>query len=538
MTDQRTIDAIEARSRASNMRNFSSIPDLTPERMLGYIENWKIGRLADLAMVIDGLEERDDILSSVVPKAIGDVTSREWDVLVTETADPSLKELAKQQREAILRLFAELQATDALTLDMEGGVRLLIEQILGAQSQKFAACHLEWRYLPATRFGRASYTLRSTRIPTWWTECSTGRLRFLPSVTSYDGVPMDRREWLIAVRSKCLGVAQSLAWLFKRTSLQDWFVYCSRFGLPGIEGVTDAKPGSDEYRVVEEAVEAAGSEFAWIRSKGTELNVKSWSVAGELPHPAVVERMDRMLARLWRGADLSTMSAGTGSGDGASLQGGETLLLANDRAEWVSETINRRIVHPAIEALFGAGAPRLAYFRIIPPRTPAGTLQLEIDKFLLDRGHPISQEQAAERYARPLPPQGAVLLRDVVPQAAAQPTALGSNAGTAPDSPALTSVPAALVDELHRELKVPASWLKPLTELFADLERQAKSGLSDQQFLTAAEEALKRLPDLLGEMDVQALASVFERGMGTAALDAARTTYSSQKSPPAQKSPI
>lgn len=517
MTNAQT-EALRRRRISARMSDFNPIAQLQPESLLQAIGNWKAGRLGELASIIDAIEERDDTLPCVLSKAIGDVTGRAWDILTVETTDPVQKDLAKRQRDVLMRTYNDLVAVDALDEDMEGGMRLLSEQMLAALSQRYSAHHLEWRYLPP-RSGEqyGSYTVRATHVPAWWCEASTGRLRFIAQPHGHDGVDMPRTDWLVGVVRRPLGPAESIAWMFKRAGLQDWFVYCSRYGLPGIEGITDAAPGTPEYQVVEEAVAAAGSEFAWVRSKSAEIRLVDFSSAGNMPFPPLVERMDRVLTRFWRGADLSTMSAGTGSGEGASLQGAESDTLATDRAAWVAETLNRRITDHVLSMVFGPGTPRLAYLSIVAPRGPKGYVDLAIDRELLSWGFDISAEQAAERYGRPIPPAGARLLRP--PQPPGMPAANEAR-------PTLTSVSAALVEELRQELKVPASWLAPLQRVFDELAlRAADKSLSDREWLAAAEAAVRQLPDLLGKMDIAALASTLERGMGTAALDAARSTY-------------
>jgi phage gp29-like protein len=72
------------------------------------------------------------------------------------------------------------------------------------------------------------------------------------------------------------------------------------------------------------------------------------------------------------------------------------------------------------------------------------------------------------------------------------------------------------------DLGVPATWLNPIAEFFRDLVKQAGSGDSPEATLAAVEAAAKRLPELFGKMDTEALAKVFEAGMAKAVIAGAR----------------
>ena len=63
--------------------------------------------------------------------------------------------------------------------------------------------------------------------------------------------------------------------------------------------------------------------------------------------PAVIEAVNRRMASVYRGADLSSMSSGPGQGTGASLQEKEADILRRDDAETIAETlaeVSRKIV--------------------------------------------------------------------------------------------------------------------------------------------------------------------------------------------------
>jgi hypothetical protein len=110
--------------------------------------------------------------------------------------------------------------------------------------------------------------------------------------------------------------------------------------------------------------------------------------------------MDRAIAALQRGADLSTMSAGQGSGDGASLQGDEAELITADNCEMVTEACRSQIDPVVLAWYFGDGVEIKAGFRLTPPQRDTIDRDLAIDAQLVSQGVRLSRRDALARYER------------------------------------------------------------------------------------------------------------------------------------------
>ena len=165
--------------------------------------------------------------------------------------------------------------------------------------------------------------------------------------------------------------------------------------------------------------------------------------SGSLPHPALVEYCDRWITALWLGADLATMSAGSGQGQGASLQQGEIEALEQDDARELSETLNKRIDPQVIAYLFGEGVEPLAKIQIIPPITVDTAQELKVDQFLLDSGQALDKAETFERYNRSTPAPGSeVIARTATPAPKGDPIPDGNDAEGNPD-PAIDQNPKA-----------------------------------------------------------------------------------------------
>lgn len=85
------------------------------------------------------------------------------------------------------------------------------------------------------------------------------------------------------------------------------------------------------------------------------------------------------------------------------------------------------------------------------------------------------------------------------------------------------TTPQDLVNRASDELGVPAAWLQPVRELLAEIVEKAESGELDEDALARyIEQAARRVPELFGEMDLDAFARLLEGVMGTAAVEGVR----------------
>jgi hypothetical protein len=148
------------------------------------------------------------------------------------------------------------------------------------------------------------------------------------------------------------------------------------------------------------AVESFGAEFNALLSTGSDLQAIDLSSRGELPYPALVERMDRAMATLWCGSDLATMSRANGSG--ASLQADERLLLEMDDATMISETLNDQVDRYVLGHLF-EGAPVRAYFQLRPTGQRDMLLDLEVYERLARLGVEVPKKDLREKFGISLP---------------------------------------------------------------------------------------------------------------------------------------
>lgn len=381
------------------------IRGLAPSALVAKLELWRAGQLREMAILWEEMEEREGVLKNVAGKRKRDVARCDWQILVEDNTPE-----AQAQKEFLEDFYSRITATHVLRADESGGVSMLIRQMMDAVGKGYAVHEITW--VPGGD-GRLTAVLR--QCPLWFFEARTGRLRFLREDYDWDGIEMPENEWLVTTGDGLM-VASSLYYLAKDLAYKDWLNYSEKYGMPVVDVATDAAPGSADWDSLVEAASSFGRDLAIVRNRSAEVNILTAGATGTLPQPSLVEYVDRGMASLWRGADLSTISAGTGAGQGASLQGGEVEKMMQDDCARISETLQQRLDVLALRWKFGPDVVPLAYFEVTPPANKDSTKELEIDRMILDAGQPLDRQDLYQRYGRPLPDGDAdVVLKPAAP---------------------------------------------------------------------------------------------------------------------------
>jgi phage gp29-like protein len=488
--------------RVKNFRQsrFNPIRNISPENLVQQIEAFFAGNLRQFALSMDAIERRDSTLQCVAPKRKKTVARREWEVLIPDDLPEGSKQEAEAHKEALTFFYNNISVTNAIDKNERGGFALLVRQMLDAVGKKYAVHEIIWN------LDEEGISATLQFVPLWFFENRTGQLRFLKTDFETDGEELGDGEWMVTTGDGIME-ACAVAYMFKRLPQQAWLHYCDKHGTPGIQGKTDAEKGSDQWNNLRDAVSSISNNFSCVTSLSEVIEKIDLSAEGQLPYPAFIDMMDRALAALWRGADLSTISGKTSdAGQGASLQGDESDLLEIDDAALVSETLQMYLDAKVIEYTFGPGTKPLAYVKIIVPEKKDVDKDIKIDSFLIGNGFPISITSAAQRYGRPLPDAKEALL--VRPQTIS-PFA-NEGAGQTNDDADL------IQNTLAQALGVVPKWLAPVKPFLNELISKLKdNSMDDEAVLAFIEKSARTMPELLGDLDINAMASVLEAGMGT-----------------------
>lgn len=368
---------------------------IDPARLAAMATSYRAGYVRDMADLLDVLFEREGQLLSVAPKRWRAVSSLDWQLSPLPGA-PKGRALDLQTAAAD-HLLRTLTVKRALRQDEKGGLRRLVEFLMEASAYGWSPHELAW--IPSrTPQGQPAYRVACTQLPLRYFEATTGVLRYLAQDYDLSGSPLAPNQWLVhAMRP--LGVASAIACVLKNLSLQDWLFFSEKYSCPTTIGETPAAQGSPEWKNFEEMVANLGNDSAAIMSQGCKVVFEHIGTAGTNPQTALVEYMDRALAVLWRGGDLSTLSATQGVG--ANSQQEEKEALEEDDAIGIGETIQQGLVAPLIRSLYGDEPLVTFNLRL---RNRSNTAQrLSVLTFARDSGIPLGIPGVREELDLPAP---------------------------------------------------------------------------------------------------------------------------------------
>lgn len=375
--------ALESENRFNYLRN------LTPERLVYFIEAFEAGDFRELARTMRAMEQRDDIWKVAAAKARKDVSARKWECAPLDgwEDDPA----AAAQADTLRAFYARIRASDYTCRNIHSGVRGLVAGLMRAYNDQYAI------YEPVFSVRGGALHAQLTRCPLDWFALRQGRIVYLGDGRTER--EMHPGEWIVC-ESDGVGVACAVIKMVKTIALGDWLVYSGRCGHPGIHGRTSASKGTSEWSEFVAALRKFGREWAAATGLDDVIEKIDLSVSGQLPYPGLVEYANRALASLQRGADLSTISAGLGAGDGASLQGDESELITLDNCATITECLRSQLDPTVIRWHYGDDAPIKAGFRIVPPQRDTLNKDLAIDAQLAAQGVRLSKRDALMRYER------------------------------------------------------------------------------------------------------------------------------------------
>jgi len=425
---KRTSTITHERAKLSRQHRFNPIKGLTPAKLASALEEFKAGNLRRAALLWDAQQSRNPTLCSVSRKRVKSPARCPWEVMVSEETPR-----AKEHAAALRWFYNNIQVTSANDPSEQGGFALLVRQMLSAIGMKYAIHELVLRprrangvELPLdTKDNTVGYFKPDTLVtaelrfcPLWWFENRNGPLAYIKTDWEIEGEPLKRGEWVVTVGDGLME-ASSVADMFQRMSLQDWVAFNEKFGMPGLLGLTSAQPETPEHEAMKEALRDIANDWAGVISGSDDVRLLEVKGSGAGPFAPLVNQMDRYMATLWRGGDLSTLSGSKpGDNTGASLQGGEELILVEDDCQLVSETLNEQIDKVVIRYLFGEEP--LAYVKLIAPKPSNLDAVIKTVDFLTKYDVPVGVNQLRERVAMPAPADKEALLK--APKA---PSALG-----------------------------------------------------------------------------------------------------------------
>jgi GNAT superfamily N-acetyltransferase len=370
---------------------FNPLRSLTPERLASALDQSAAGWLREQALICEVIEQREAIVRSVMTKRRAAVARRDWQIVMPDPDDPK----AEAHKATLEHFYNNLTVTDAADLNVRTGFSGLLRQMMDAIIQRYAVHEIIWKP------GADGLTAELRRVPLYFFENRTGKLRFVGPETRADGVDLEEDGWMVTVADG-IGEAISICYMYKRMGVQDLLAFSEKFSIPGVLGRTSAKKDSPEGIAMRDSVLAYASEWVGLvygddGAIKDPIQVIQTPGAATLPQMTIAEYMDRMIATLVRGGDLSTISRKDSTG--SNPQEDETAALLEDDCALVSETLQTQLDRLVIRMVHGDETPA-AYIVVNPPDTTDARREIEIDEALARLGVKQKPEDLAERYGR------------------------------------------------------------------------------------------------------------------------------------------
>jgi len=405
---------------------FNPLRSLTSERLASALDQSAAGWLREAALIYETIEKRDAIVHSVMSKRRSAVARRDWQVIIPDPTNPN----AAAHKATLEYFYNNLTVTDCTDGNVRTGMSGLFRQMMDAAIQSYSVHEII--YQPTAD----GLTAELRRVPLYFFENRSGKLRFVGPETRADGIDLDEAGWMVTV-TEGLGEALSICYMFKRLAVQDLMAFSEKFSIPGVLGRTQAKDGSDEGNSMRDTVLRYASEWVGViygddGSIKDPISVVNTPNGANLPPMEISKYMDQMIAMLVRGGDLATLSQKMHQG--ASLQSDETATLVEDDCALISETLQIQIDRPVLRMVHG-DEPPAAYIVVNAPSDKDLVKDIAIDTGLLALGVVQDGSDLAERYGREM-------VRMIAPTAA-----------TSVSAPAVTSIAAA-----NERNRAPAGW--------------------------------------------------------------------------------
>lgn len=381
------------------MAAYSPLDQLTPTYLSSVLSMFKAGELRTFDMLWQDARDRDDIIGTVEGKRRKAVSRLNWEITQQEDTPA-----AARQKEICEHFFSNLTYTDVMDQDIAGGMRGLISGMMHSLATGHSVQEIIWQ--PSSD----GLTAEFRQLPLSFFERRSGRLRYLPAEGAYTGVEMPPSEWLVTASGERLGIASLVLYLYKHMPLRDWLIYCQRYVVPGLHGKTPAKKDTSEWNDLRDGLGYFNQDFAIITGTDATIEPLDVSAKGELPYPPLIARCDQRITAIWRGADLSTISAADATG--ASLQEGETNILTDDDKTLIGETIDTRLIPHILMFTLGSNQKQLVNFEL-NSSSPHIDRDIKVDTFLINAGVPVGVVDLLSRYGRRMPDEGDEVARQL-----------------------------------------------------------------------------------------------------------------------------
>lgn len=373
-----------ARIKEEARLRYNPLQNLDPKRITKAMDDFHCGYLSEAAKIYDAIRRRDAIVQACVQKRKRATSRLEWTIV--EMGDDGN---ASAEQSAFLEdFYNNITVSSAADANKHGSMSMLIENILSALENKYAVSEIIWHPEKAPNL-----SAEVRYVPLWFFENIDGVLRFKKSSYATEGVALEKNGWMVSVADSALMEATAVCYIVKRFAQGDWAVCSQRFGMPTPVYATNAQRNTPEFESAVEAISGLMNGCGIVCASGETFDLKLPNGTSE-PFKTLSEAMDRYIALIWRGSDLSTLSAENNTG--ASLQAEESEILEDADCALVEETIAHYLSLPALQWRFGKGVKPAAYLQLTRKNRKDKLNQLAVYKGAAELGCKVSKRDVYE----------------------------------------------------------------------------------------------------------------------------------------------
>jgi hypothetical protein len=547
---------------------------LTLDGLVRHLEMGEQGYYADLQWLYRFILKRNATGRAVRRKLAGSLGKLDWDIKIRSDAAGFDEAKANAQQKTLRTAYERIGNL------RKSWAHLAMADILGfAHCEKIHAGHLA-RQLKSSEPARAEelaalppLTVVELRpVPQWHM-----RRLGLFAPWCYDrkaeptntGAPIPLQHWI--VREVDDPAAEIFAWAHIRMSVTDadWDQFCDTYAVPpifleGPPGVSREKEAA--YQQTANEIVSDGRGYIPHGAKPHILDARGGSGS---PFTERLRYFREEIVLAGTGGILTTLDGNTGIGKGPAEEHDDTwLAIAAEIGGNVSEVYQEqfdagilRSAHP--------GEPHLAYFELQKPaKDSSPSIILGDAKLAGEAGYEMDENELSEKSGYTLTKKAVPAPASAVPGSA---PASGAGSGAPPDPgiptaanpPAVTEPAAAepaarlppgeapaatretralpsasgqpkpsIVEAaLAEDLDVDARVFAPVKPALDALEQLILDGADPEEIIAKAEALLTQLPEILGMLDVAALADALEKASGPAAIQGVRDAIAGRAAP-------
>lgn len=439
----------------------NDLPELTPQRARELYEAYRRGEMADVQLMWDQLEERDETLFTVLHARLGALAEMPWAVNIDADLSEDKQALAEQQQQLANELLAAVEnLPEALThlgmADFRGVAAIEIVKYEGRITKDEFAINGEPE-ARGTSVNRQSTIVNRKSSMRWeviepWNLCRPvrrGPWYYNAEATSTPTRPEELDPAAVIIReAQPIDLPAMFLICAKYLSVHAWDAFLEVFGIPNI--FLEMPPATPQDKALEfdAIVQRLIGEGRGTVPSGAKFHTVETSKDNTQSFEARAKWCNEAIIQLATGG-LLTVTAQSGSGTLAGNAHSDSFSrLCAASARSISAAINRQFLRPALQAAF-PHSPMLVSFELAPEPVDDRLQVAQLIATLASAGYRAKEDDVAELMsmqftAANMNPTDLYATKAVgyVPTMEAMQTRLGMPLKPAPsDNPASTSEP-------------------------------------------------------------------------------------------------